>query len=144
MGYYPLPAVGAQARRKADGMLGEVYATDPPHNLLSVRWPTVPGTWDREDVTPAQFARAWELTGATVAAGRETHTALVLISALVLLLFGYVIARNAGNMYLGYDAYHPVTNVSPGIMNNAEALHQKYGMVAAAACAAGADDYIRS
>ena len=144
MGSSSLPVVGAQARRKADGMLGEVYATDPPHNLLSVRWPTIPGSWDREDCTPDQFARAWELTGAKVAEARDTHVAMILISLFVLALFGYVIVRNAGSIYAGYDPSRPVASLSPSIANDAEALYQKYGMLAAVACATGADNYIRS
>jgi hypothetical protein len=69
---------------------------------------------------------------------------MFLISLLVLALFGYVIVRNAGSIYTGYDVNRPVTSLGPSILNDAEALHQKYGMLAAVACASGADNYIRS
>jgi len=144
MGPAGLPAVGSQARRKADGMLGEVYAADPPHNLLSVRWPTIPGAYGRADLTPDQFARAWELTGVQLPPPHETRAALGLIAFLVLLLFAVVLVRDSRSGYTGYDTYRPLGADNPAILNNAQALHDKYGMIAAMKCAGGADEYIRS
>jgi hypothetical protein len=144
MGPVALPAVGAQTRRKSDGLLGEIYATDPPHNLLSVRWPTVPGTFAHEDCTPDQFARVWELTGAKLTPPRETKVALGLICFLVLTLFGFVLAHNSGSIYMGYDPFRPAASESPNVLNNASALHDRYALLAANACAGGADEYIRS
>ncbi len=143
MGPGRFPAVGAQARRKADGILGEVYATDPAHQLLSVRWATVPGAYAWEDYTPDQFARCWELTGIHIPRPRETHAAVVLISLLVLLFFGGVVLHDSLSSYHAYNFYQPAS-VDAGILHNAEALNRKYGLMAAETCAAGADDYIRS
>jgi hypothetical protein len=144
MGPVSLPAVGAQARRRADGMLGEVYATDPPHDLLSVRWATVPGAYGHEDCTPDQFARAWELTGIQIEPPRETHVALALIALIVLLVFCSLLVHDARSFYAGYDPFKPITAESPNTLNSATALHEKFGILAATACSDGADDYIRS
>lgn len=139
-----LPAVGTQVRRKADGVLGEVYAIDPPHDLLSVRWPTVPGSYGRQDCTPEQFARSWDLTGIQLAPPHETKVALGLIAFIVLFVFTFIMVRDSRSTYLGYDRYWPLVTMSPETMNNAHALYEKFGMTAASACASGADDYIRS
>ena len=56
------PEEGAQARRKADGLIGEVYAADPSKDLLTVRWSARPGL-NTLVCTSEQFARDWELTG---------------------------------------------------------------------------------
>lgn len=144
MGPARFPVVGAVARRRTDGILGEIYATDPPHNLLSVRWPTVPGAYEREECTPDQFNRAWELTGVEVKPPRETHVALVLIACLVLLFMGGVMVHDLNTGYLGYDPDRPLPTNTAGILNNAQALDAHYGLQAAERCSAGADDYIRS
>lgn len=144
MGTVPLPAVGAQARRKADGILGEVYATDPPHNLLSVRWATVPGAYGHQDCTVDQFSRSWELTGIQLEPPRETHVALGLIALLILIVFCSVLVHDARSTYRGYDPFRPVIEEHATVLNSAQALHDKYGPLAAAACANEADDYIRS
>ena len=143
MGPARFPAVGAQARRRADGILGEVYLTDPPHNHLSVRWPTVPGAFGHEDYTPDQFAHVWELTGFQLPPRRETRVAISLIAALVLLLFTAILAHDSAH-YLGYDPVQPAPGDRSAALNDAQALYANYGMQAAEKCAAGADEYIRS
>ena len=139
-----LPAVGAQVRRKVDGTLGEVYSIDPPHNLLRVRFPTVPGAFNRQVYTPDQFSRSCELTGVLVGPPHETHVAISLIIALVLLTFVVVLVKGSNSLYVGYDPYHPVVPGPANIARNARALNEKFGMAAAEACAGGADEYIRS
>lgn len=143
MGPVILPAVGAQTRRRSDGILGEVYSTDPSHNLLSVRWATVPGAYGHDDFTVEQFSRVWELTGVLVEPPRETYVALALIVAIVLSVLCAILVHNAGP-YLGYDKYRPIITESPNLINDARALHDRYGLQAAEACASGADEYIRS
>lgn len=144
MGSARFPIVGAQARRKTDGILGEVYATDPPHNLLSVRWATVPGAFAREEFTPDQFARSWELTGIRIPPPRDTHVAITLIALLVLVFLGGIVVHDSLSRYRAYDFFKPMASDAPGILNSAPALNQKYGLQAAETCADGADDYIRS
>jgi hypothetical protein len=144
MGPVSEPVVGAQARRKTDGILGEIYSVDPPSKLLSVRWATVPGTYGHEDYTAEQFARSWELTGIQLQPPRETHVALGLIALIVLLVFCSILVHDARSFYIGYDPFRPNVEQNSSILNDGAALNQKFGPLAATACGAGADDYIRS
>lgn len=58
------PQKGTHVRRKADGMIGEVYASDPSKDVLTVRWRTATG-FLTQVCSSEQLARDWELTGAT-------------------------------------------------------------------------------
>lgn len=143
MGSPALPEAGSQIRRKADGVLGEVYAVDPPARL-SVRWPTVPGSYAREECTEEQFSKEWELTGAKLIGPRDTHIALTAIAAVVLLFFGLVLVHDTTSAYTGYDPYKPLSADNPSTLNDARALNAKYGILADEKCTAGADEFIRS
>jgi len=143
MGSPGFPEAGSQIRRKEDGVLGEVFAVDPP-SKVSIRWPTVPGSYARQDCTPDQFARAWELTGEKLVPARDTHVALSAIAVAVLLFFGMVLVHDTNSAYSGYDPYKPLAADNPSILNAAAALHAKYGMLADEKCTAGADEFIRS
>lgn len=142
MGLAGFPEAGSQIRRKSDGVLGEIYAVAPPEKL-SLRWPSVPGAYHREDCTRDQFARNWDLTGARLAPPRETYIAIALIVIVVVAFFAIVL-HDASGSYKGYDPYKPVSADSPAVLNSMEALKAKYGMEAQEECAAGADEYIRS
>ena len=144
MGPAAFPAKGAQTRRKADGILGEIYADDLPHNLLSVRWPTVPGAYDSADYTPEQFARVWELTGVQLAQPRPSAVAAGIIGSLILLFLISVLVHGARSRYAAYDVVHPVAADSLATLHSAQLLDGKYGILAADQCAAGADEYLRS
>ena len=54
------PAKGAQAKRKSDGLVGQVYVSSPTKDLVAVRWQKKDETgtllYDIE-----QFSREWEL-----------------------------------------------------------------------------------
>lgn len=143
MGSPGFPQAGSQIRRKEDGVLGEVYAIDPPATL-SLRWPTVPGSYAREQCSPEQFAKEWELTGAKIVPPRETRVALAAITAAILLFFALVLVHGATSAYTGYDPYKPLAADNPSTLNDARALHAKYGILADEDCAAGADEFIRS
>jgi hypothetical protein len=58
-----LPGRGAQVKRKSDGLIGEVYASDPNRDLLTIRWVGRPGQ-NTLVCTSEQFFRDWYLTGA--------------------------------------------------------------------------------
>jgi len=58
------PEKGAQARRKVDGLLGEIYAVDPSKDLLTVRWRTATG-FLTQVCTSERLAHDWELTVTT-------------------------------------------------------------------------------
>lgn len=59
------PERGTQVKRKADGLVGEVYASDPSRDLLTVRWAARSGH-NTLVCTSEQFFRDWELTGKSV------------------------------------------------------------------------------
>ena len=139
-----LPVVGAQVRRKSDGTLGEVYAIDSSHNLLSVCWPTVPGAFNRQYYSAEQFSRSCELTGTLVGPAHETYTALGLITALVVVFIVVALVHGSHTISIGYDPYHPGSQGPARIGRNAQALNERFGVAAASACAGGADEYIGS
>jgi hypothetical protein len=56
------PKKGAQAIRRDDGTVGDIYASDPKKDLLTVRWNTSTGVETRV-CTSEMFARDWALTG---------------------------------------------------------------------------------
>ena len=144
MGPAGFPAKGAQIRRKADGILGEIYANDPPRNLLSVRWPTIPGAYARENYTPEQFSRVWELTGVQLARPRPSGIAAGIIGFAVLLFLLFVLIHGDWSRYAAYDSYKPLATDSAATLHSAQLLDRKYGLLAADLCAAGADEYLRS
>lgn len=139
-----LPAVGLQTRRKSDGVLGDVYATDPERQRITVRWPTIPGAYATEECTPDQFHAKWELTGIHLAPPYHSTAAPILIAIVSLLFLIFVWTKNGGAHYNPYGPPQPLTTDSQATLNSAEALDAKYGLAAAERCAAGADDYIRS
>jgi hypothetical protein len=58
------PRKGTHVRRKADGTIGEVYASDPFKGVLTVRWRTATG-FLTQVCTSEHFARDWELAPTT-------------------------------------------------------------------------------
>lgn len=144
MGPAGFPAKGAQTRRKADGMLGEICANDSLHNLLSVRWPTIPGDYATKDYSTEQFAREWELTGAQLVEERPLALAPPLIGLVALMFLVFVIMRGNLSPYKGYDAYKPLATDTATTLNSPRMLNQKYGLLAADMCNDGADNYLRS
>jgi hypothetical protein len=73
------PEEGAQARRKADGLIGDVYAADPNKDLLTVRWSARPGL-NTLVCTSEQFARDWELTGNKSSSPKELIKSFVAVA----------------------------------------------------------------
>lgn len=57
------PKRGTRVIRKAEGLIGEVYAIDPSKDLLTVRWAARPGH-NTLVCTSEQFARDWDLRDA--------------------------------------------------------------------------------
>lgn len=148
MGPATFPEAGSQIRHKRDGVLGEVEAAQPAANQISVRWPSVPGAWRREDCTLAEFFRHWELTGVRLVPPRPAHLSLVFIAGAVLAFF-VVVVVHGDHIDTPYrsdqiDAASSTSADNPVALNNAQALYGKYGLTAAQRCGSGADEYIRS
>jgi hypothetical protein len=126
-------------------VLGEVYASDPEHRTITVRWPTIPGAWAMKKFTQEQFELNWELTGAHLVPGPyHSNAAPIVIGVFSFVFLVYVLLHNSGNSYTPYENPRNQSEDSPATLNNAEALDAKYGIGAADRCAAGADDYLRS
>jgi Phage Mu protein F like protein len=70
------PQKGAQARRRADGVAGEIYASDPQKDILTVHWRTSAG-FETRVCTSEVFARDWELTGKPVKSFRRLLNSLL-------------------------------------------------------------------
>ncbi len=138
------PRKGDQVRRKADGALGEIYASDSRKGVLTVRWPTIPGAYATHEYTPDQFDRRWELTGAHLRQCPPSKYAAGILGTALLLFFIAVLAKIRWSSYTAYDASKILLADSLAPLDNAVALYQKYGAAAAAQCAAGADAYLRS
>lgn len=56
------PARGSQVKRKTDGQVGVIYASDATKDVLTVRWAEQSGP-NTLVCTSEQFFRDWELTG---------------------------------------------------------------------------------
>jgi hypothetical protein len=138
------PEKGAQIRRKNDGTLGDVYASEPAKDILTVRWPTVPGAYATRDCSFEQFARDWEPTGVHLAAERPGRTAPLIIGLVILMFFVFVLARTRWPSYTAYDVSKILAADSLATLDDPQALDQKYGAQASAQCGAGADAYLGS
>ena len=139
-----LPAKGLQTRRRKDGVLGEVYATDPARHVITVRWPTIPGAYATQECTPEQFAKKWELTGVHLAPPYHSNAVPIVIAIVSLMFLIFMVVKNHRASYNPYDTEEPLSAESAAMLGDAQALDAKYGIAAAQRCAAGADDYIRS
>jgi hypothetical protein len=90
MAWTEYPRKGARVKRKADGLIGEVYASDPEKDLLTVRWSARPGL-NTFVCNSEQFARDWELTGEAPYSSRGSVKSFVVISTLIAIcVFFYV------------------------------------------------------
>src|ERR1700678_833616 len=73
------PAKGAQAKHKADGLLGQVYVSSPTKDLVAVRWRKKDETgtllYDIE-----QFSREWELIKASGAKWKVPAGAIAIVA----------------------------------------------------------------
>lgn len=138
------PQRGSQTRRKTDGVLGEVYASNPAHNSVTVRWPTIPGAYAMRECTSEEFERNWELTGVHFDPPRPSILAPSIIAFVSFVFLIYVLTRGTGTRYRPYENSEEEPNDPPATLYSAQALDAKYGVAAAERCAAGADDYLRS
>lgn len=139
-----VPRRGDQVRRKTDGVLGEVYASDSRKGILTVRWPTIPGAYHTREYSPDQFAKRWELTGVHLRQFLPSKYAPGIIGVLMLFFFIFVLVKLKWSSYTAYDVSKILTADRMAPLDNAETLYQKYGAEAAAQCAAGADAYLRT
>jgi hypothetical protein len=130
------PAKGAQAKRKADGLVGQVYVSSPTTDLVAVRWRKKDETgtllYDIE-----QFSREWELIRAS---GAKWKVPAGTIAIVALCGIGF---------YVGLRTWK-----STRASRVAAAARQQAGTdgkasgddgaLAARTCSRGADEYLRA
>ncbi len=135
------PPKGAPAKRRADGLNGEVYVSSPTKDLVAVRWSA-----DNESGTflysAEHFARDWELTVTRASSwkGRAAATALLVIIGIC--LYGGLRTYES-NPASPRPSTAPQQD-SPAALADPRALLDKYGAIAASECSRGADEYVRS
>lgn len=83
------PQKGAQAKRKADGQIGVVYASDPLKDILTVRWPARTG-FNTFVCSSAQFAHDWELTGKNASSRTQLAGAIVFPVIFGIFFYGWL------------------------------------------------------
>ena len=88
------PKRGALVKRKTDGLVGEVCASDPSKNLLTIRWSARSG-YDILVCTSEQFFCDWEVTNR-----QRTNLGLpgwvLIIAFIAIVLFGFMRTRRSG------------------------------------------------
>jgi hypothetical protein len=140
------PAKGAQAKRKTDGLVGQVYVSSPTTDLVAVRW-------RKEDETGTllydieQFSREWELMKTSGAKWKVPAGAIAIVAVCVIGLCGI-------GFYFGLRAWE-----STRASRVAAAARQQTGpdgrtpddndgaaaaKSCAKSCARGADEYLRT
>jgi hypothetical protein len=129
------PPKGAEAKRKADGLAGKVFVSSPRTDLVAVRWTGEDGTGTLL-YSGEQFARDWELMGASGAKWRMRAGAIALAAMAGIGLYGGV--REWESIAASRSL---AATRQPG---STGALPDNDGAVAAKACSRGADAYVRS
>lgn len=119
------PRKGTHVRRKADGTIGEVYASDPFKGVLTVRWRTATG-FLTQVCTSEHFARDWELTPTifnlpgvplappgALASDNKPSSAGGLFKAVALIMLGLVLWFFSTLLRPSKHAASPVTAAQP-------------------------------
>jgi hypothetical protein len=135
------PAKGAQAQRKDDGLMGQVYVSSPTTDIVAVRW-------RKEDETGTllydleQFSREWEFVRATRAKWKVHAGAIAIVVVCGIGFCGI-------GFYFGLRVWE-----STRASRVAAAARQQTGAdgrtpgddraLAAQTCARGADEYLRT
>jgi hypothetical protein len=126
------PAKGAQARRTADGLMGQVFVSSPTTDLVAVHW-------QKGDETGTllysigQFSREWELVGTRSAKWKVAAFAFALVAVCGI------------GLYAGLRAWETrASRVAAAARQQAGKTPDDDGAQAERACSKGADEYLRS
>jgi hypothetical protein len=126
------PAKGAQVKRTADDLMGEVYVSSPTTDLVAVRW-------QKEDETGTllysveQFASEWELARTKGAKWKVLAGAIAIVAGCGI------------GLYVGLRAWESMraSRVAAAARQQAE-IPNDDGAQPARACSRGADEYLGS
>jgi hypothetical protein len=129
------PPKGAEAKRKADGLAGKVFVSSPSTDLVAVRWRGKDGKGTLL-YSGEQFARDWELAGASGTKWKVRAGAIALAVMAGIVLYGGV------REWQSFAA----SRIEAANRNKASAgnARDNEGALAAQACSKGADAYVRS
>jgi hypothetical protein len=131
------PAKGAQAKRKADGLMAQVYVSSPATDLVAVRW-------RKEDETGTllydieQFSREWDLVRTNGAKWKVRGGAIA------------IVALCGVGSYVGLRAWESTraSRVAAAARQQAgmdgKTTDENDGAAAAKSCSMGADEYLRT
>jgi hypothetical protein len=138
------PPKGARALRKADGLTGTVFVSSPKTDLVAVRWKRKDGTgtllYDAE-----RFASEWEVTRAGGAQWRMRAGAIALGAMAGIGI--YCAAREWKSIVASRAQAATKQQESAGVDGknpHGGDEHGGNGVLAARACGAGADTFVRS
>ena len=131
------PAKGTQAKREADGLVGEVYVSSPTRDLVAVRWRKKDETgtllYDIE-----QFSREWELVRTSSAKWKVPAGAMAIVA---LCGIGFYVelraweSTRASRVAAAARQQAGADGKTPG---------ENDGAAAAKSCSMGADEYLRT
>ena len=129
------PAKGAQAKRKADGLMGQVFVSSPTTDLVAVHW-------QKGDETGTllysigQFGREWDLVSTRSAKWKVGAAAIAFVAVCGI------------GLYLGLRAWESMraSRVAAAAQQAGagRGTPEDDGAQAARACSRGADEYLRS
>jgi hypothetical protein len=145
MTLYGIPDEGAQAKRKSDGLIGWIHSIYHAKGILVIRHRR--GLWLKSLIlTTDQFAHDWELTGDRISSLKEYVKSIVVLCALAAICSFVLI-----NVLRACDS-EPANSVSSAapqkdtsaLLEDPQALHDKYGAIAASGCSRSADEYVKS
>jgi hypothetical protein len=130
------PAKGAQAKRKADGLVGQVYVSSPARDLVAVRWRKKDETgtllYDIE-----QFSREWELVRMSSAKWKVPAGAMAIVALCGIGFYVGLRAWESTRASLVAAAARQQAGVDGKTLGDD-------GSLAAQACSMGADEYLRT
>lgn len=150
-----IPPKGSEMRRKADGLIGEIYSVDSGRNIVTVRW-KAGSKYQTLVCTSEQLYYYWDVVRLGPRRGLLTTTFLIFAGFIVLLVW----AGNSGSgnnsrsssnpQNASTDAANPQqpkeTTPPPSAaqLSSAQYLDDKYGIGGVSHCDVEADDYLRS
>ncbi len=143
------PRKGTHVRRKADGMIGEVYASDPSKDVLTVRWRTATG-FLTQVCTSEHFARDWEITSMATPEKLDAFSKnlVAMAKALLMVVIGllgmaFFWPKSCGSESTKQATTEPQKPTEDQLLDS-KYLDGKYEYAAESRCGDGVDDYLRS
>ena len=135
------PPKGAQAKRRADGLIGKVYVSSPKADLLAVRWSAKNGSGTFL-FNAEQFARDWELTRTGVSNWKGRTRAIAFLVFFGICLYGGLRACESTPASPGSST--ATQQDSAAVPEDPRTVQDKFGAIAASECSRGADEYVKS